>query len=351
MKKSFIILTAILSLFVFSCANDGDSTNNNDGNTDIVDSTTEYTLTFMKNFPEVTYEVTYGSISLANVDFPKPIKATKSTSITIPNCWYTYTLMSKITYEDLSNPFYFSHWNTNSDDSGTSYEVDQVITLTEDMTLYAIYVEEADNDDSGDENENVDDSNILDIATTTSYSMKVGQTVTLKPSWSYGDDCTYTITSNDVGAACAVSLSGKVITAVNIGTAIIKMQSNQSSSSRSCVISVTSEGFEGKVIENKLLGTWVYTGSSSNGTIVLNSDMTGHITAYLKSSKVHDNDFTWSAYENKSDSTTYHYLTIKGTGVDSLDGDHQITNLYSTRFTLKGYLAFGMPSETTWYKQ
>lgn len=348
MKKAFFILFTILSLLVIGCANEADSKNNNDGNTDIVDSTTEYTLTFMENFPEVTDEVTYGSNSLADVDFPKPIKATKSTSITIPNCWYTYTLRSRVDYTALSNIFYFSHWNTNSDNSGTSYEVGQVITLTEDMTLYAIYVEEADNDDSGDDNENVDDSNILDIATTTSFSMKVGQTVTLKPSWSSGDDCTYTITSNDDGA---VSLSGKVITALNIGTAIIKMQSNQSSSSGSCVISVTSEGFEGKVIENKLLGTWVYTGSSSNGTIILNSDKTGHITAYLTSSKVHDNDFTWSAYENKSGSTTYHYLTIKGTGVDSLDGDHQITNLYSTRFTLKGYLAFGMPSETTWYKQ
>lgn len=346
MKKAFFILFTFLSLLVIGCANQADSKNNNDGNTDIVDSTTEYTLTFNKNFPEVTDEITYGSTSLANVDFPKPIKATKTTSITIPNCWYTYKLYSRVDDSALSNSFYFSNWNTKGDNSGTSYEVDQVITLTEDMTLYAIYEEEAGNDTGNDSDD--DDSNILDIATTTSYSMKVGQTVTLKPSWSYGDDCTYTITSND---DVAVSLSGKVITALKIGTAIIKMQSNQSTSSGSCVISVTSEGFEGKVLENKLLGTWVYTGSSSNGTIVLNSDMTGHITAYLTSSKVHDNDFTWSAYENKSGSTTYHYLTIKGTGVDSLDGDHQITNLYSTRFTLKGYLAFGMPSETTWYKQ
>ena len=52
-----------------------------------------------------------------------------------------------------------------------------------------------------------------------------------------------------------------------------------------------------------------------------------------------------------SGSTTYQFLTLKGTGVSSLDCDHQITNLSSARFTMKGYLAFGMPSETTWKKQ
>ena len=271
------------------------------------------------------------------------MKKTAGTSITIPDCGYYYNFVSLSTGEALSNDFYFSHWNTNSADSGISYTVGQVITLTENLTLYAIYKEDSGNN-ADDSNNNNDEINILDMATTTTFSMKVGETVTLKPSWTYGDDCYYTITSNDDDA---ITLSGKVITAEKIGTAVIKMTANASSSAAGwCTISVTAEGFEGKVLENKLLGTWKYTGSSSSGTIVLNSDMTGHITAYLNGSTVHDKDFTWSAYES-----TYQYLTLSGTGVSALDSNHKITNLKSTSFTLNDYLAFGMPKETTWYKQ
>ena len=143
------------------------------------------------------------------------------------------------------------------------------------------------------------------------------------------------------------------ITAKGVGTTTLKVSCWDNSDNRAwyCNITVTSDDFSGNGLEYKLVGTWKYTGSSSNGTIVLNSDKTGHITATLQSKTVHDNDFTWSAYEYKSGSTTYQYLTLSGTGVTALDSDHKITNLMSTRFTLNDYLAFGMPKETTWYKQ
>lgn len=352
--RKIAIFMLLLPLLFASCANDGDSDNStkaNAGNSN-TDSNTEYTLNFERNFPEITSERSYAQSSkpLSEVSpvFPKNMKGTSKTSITIPNCGYYYNFISLATYETISNNFYFSHWNAKSDDSGTSYTVGQVITLTENLTLYAIYKEDSGNK-SDDSDNNNDETNILDMATTTEFSMKVGESVTLKPSWTYGDDCYYTITSNDDDA---ITLSGKVITAEKIGTAVVKMTANQSSSAAGwCTISVTAEGFEGKVLENKLLGTWKYTGSSSSGTIVLNSDMTGHITAYLQGKTVHDNDFTWSAYEGKSGSTTYQFLVIKGTGVSSLDDEHTLTNVRSNRFTMKGYLAFGMPSETTWEKQ
>ncbi|MBQ9282255.1 MAG: hypothetical protein IJ207_08675 [Treponema sp.] len=353
MRKAINIILAA-AILLAGCANDGDSDNsvNANASNSNTDSNAEYTVTFERNFPEITSERTFAQSSkpLSEVSpcFPENMKGSPKTSITIPDCGYYYNFISLATYETISNNFYFSHWNTNNDDSGTSYTVGQVITLTENLTLYAIYKEDSGNNAEDSDNNN-DETNILDMATTTEFSMKVGESVTLKPSWTYGDDCYYTITSNDDDA---ITLSGKVITAEKIGTAIVKMTANASSSAAGwCTISVTAEGFEGKVLENKLLGIWKYIGSSSSGTIVLNSDMTGHITAYLNGSTVHDNDFTWSAYEGKSGSTTYQFLTLKGTGVSSLDCDHQITNLSSAKFTMKGYLAFGMPSETTWEKQ
>lgn len=226
--------------------------------------------------------------------------------------------------------------------AGTTQEKEQEKTAESEDKKDSTELQEETNDTG--ENES-----ILDIYTTTNYSMKVGESVTLKPSWDIGDNCYYTITSNDYDA---IEISGKIITAKTIGTAIVKMTSTENSSrSGDCVITVTSEGFDGKPIENLLLGTWNYTGSSSSGTIVLNANMTGHITAMLQSKTVHDTDFIWNAYESKNGSTTYKYLTIKNADTSSLNGEHELKKLSATQFTLKGYLAFGMPSEMTWTKQ
>lgn len=85
---------------------------------------------------------------------------------------------------------------------------------------------------------------------------------------------------------------------------------------------------------------------------MFNSDKSGHITAYLNGEPVHDASFTWSAWETDYiGGTKYTYFRLTGTDTSSLDGDHQITDVSSTSFKLKGYLAFGMPSETTWRRQ
>lgn len=157
------------------------------------------------------------------------------------------------------------------------------------------------------------------------------------------------------------STSGNILlTAKSVGTITVKfndwndVDSNGIASGAKawyCSVTITADGFSGNALEYKLLGRWVYTSSSSNGTIVLNADKTGHITAYLNSSKIHDNDFTWSASESRNGSTTYQYLSINCTETSSLDGSHRITDVRTNRFTLNDYLAFGMPQQTTWNKQ
>ena len=55
-----------------------------------------------------------------------------------------------------------------------------------------------------------------------------------------------------------------------------------------CIFTVTLDGFNGNGLEYNLIGTWKYTGSSSNGIIILNKDMSGHITATLQGNTIHD---------------------------------------------------------------
>lgn len=374
--KKIAILMMLAALLFAGCANDGDSSNDAGGNTNNTngnsgnnsssnstgngndDTNTQYTLSFDKNTPQDTSDYYWfaaqnyaeeiqGSNYNPNASdsFPSNVTATSEQEIILPIISYYFYKVDKVTssiidYDNQNRAAYewhFIHWNTKADGTGTSYNAGDKIKLTDNLTLYAIYQNPDDSSDS--------DTNILDISTTTTFSMKVGESVTLKPSWNHGDNCYYSITSNTNNA---ISISGKTLTANAIGTAIVKMTANDNpSAAGDCVISVTEEGFEGSVIENMLIGTWKCSGSSYSATIVFNSNMTGHITATLSSSTVHDNDFTWSAFEG----TSSKYFQLSGTNVSSLDGQHTLTSITSTRFVMSGYLAFGFPSTTTWTKQ
>ncbi len=372
MKKTAILMILAALLFV-GCANDGDTGTNTGANTNTIVNNTNpnpdesggsdaerYTLRFEKNTPQDTSDYYWlssqqlaeeiqGSNYNPNVigSFPSNVTATKQQEIILPIISYYFYKVDRATskkigydpYDESAGNYNFVRWNTKADGTGTSYKSGDRIKLTANLTLYAIYQNPSESSDSG------SGTSILDICTTTSFSMKVGESVTLKPSWKRGDNCYYTITSNTNNA---ISISGKTLTASAIGTAIVKMTADDNpSATGDCVISVTEEGFEGSAIENMLIGTWKYNGSSCTGTIVFNANKTGHIKTTLSGSTTHDSDFTWSATEGKSSK----YFTIKGTGVSGIDCQHPLERITSTLFEINDRLAFGFPSKSTWYKQ
>lgn len=199
-------------------------------------------------------------------------------------------------------------------------------------------------DDSGTENESgeTEDSgkNYLDMCTTTSFSMKVGESVTLKPSWSDGENCRYEITSNDFSA---IEISDKTVTAKTVGEATVKMISNKNPSRAGyCTITVTSDDFSGNGVEYLLVGTW----QNGKSTITFESGKTGSMKVYLNSKLVQDASFSWSASSGKTK-----LLTISGSESSYINKQYTITSISSTTVKLNGYLAFGMPKETTWSKK
>jgi len=357
MKIRKLIYTILAAAILFaSCANDGDSGNGDNANPN---QDVTHTLSFDANYP---FEEEYYNFEKGEIVYPSEFTENGNTyyydesyygrqnsiegsSITLEASPYAYSKLVRLdsnSFRRVKN-FIFSYYNTKADGTGDSYRAGDRVTLSGDTTLYCFYEEEAAN-------------SVLDFSKCSSYSLKVGETVNFS---NYINDVTefyFDSNMSNFDSSVVEISSGndvKTITAKGVGTTTLTAKCWDESDSRKwyCTVTVTSDDFSGKGIEYKLLGTWKYSGSSSSGTIVLNSDMTGHITATLQGSTVHDNDFTWSAYEAKNSSTTYQFLTFSGTGVSAIDCDHQVTNIMSTRFTMKGYLAFGMPSETTWYKQ
>ena len=209
------------------------------------------------------------------------------------------------------------------------------------------------------------DNFVLDFSVTTSYSMKVGETVEIQKYFNdfNGEHDIFISNINDISDYVENSNADNgniLLTAKSVGTITVKTNDRSDVGSDGiakgaktwyCIITITADGFSGNSIEYKLLGTWRYKDSSSYGTIIFNRDMTGHIYVTLNSTIVHDNDFTWKATEYKNGSRTIMYFTLSGTGVSALDSGHPITELRSNRFTIDEYLAFGMPKLTTWYKQ
>lgn len=199
-------------------------------------------------------------------------------------------------------------------------------------------------DESGTKDESSEEedsaSNYLDIYTTTSFSMKVGESVTLKPSWSDGDNCYYEVTSNDFGA---IEISDMILTAKTVGEATVKMISNENQSKAGyCTITVTSDDFSGNGVEYLLLGTW----KNGESTITFYPGKTGSMKVYLNSKVVQDASFNWSASGGKTK-----LLTISNSESDYINKQYTITSVSDKTLKLSGHLAFGMPQETTWSKK
>ena len=198
------------------------------------------------------------------------------------------------------------------------------------------------------------------------YSLNVGQTVRIASQMQ-----SYTtpraVIKVETADSSIVSISGNqsqgfFMTGVSSGKTYVKaFESENEHDYLICDVTVTGSSSGGGSAQNTLtdflIGAWTHynpgTFGTSSGTMTLNANKTGHITAYLKGSVVHDNDFTWTAYETRdAHNKLIKILSISGTGSSSgaIDGDHTITTGTSS-FTMNCNFGFGMPNPSEWTKQ
>ena len=335
MKKTAITVAALLAAALFMSCSDGGSSGSDDGSENqnpSAEGGTTATAKFDLNLPDNT-GLEYG---YSNNEKISDITKETGTSITLPDtaCYY-----SKWSGETFICNYNFSSWNTEADGSGSSYKAGASFTLNEDITFYAQY-KASSSDSNG--NDNSESGSFLDIATTTQYSMKVGETVKLKSSWS--EECYYEIDENEYDA---ISLNDDIITAETIGTATVKITSSTNSSKAGyCIITVTSDSFSGTGLDYKMIGKW----KDGDSYIQLNSDYSGYMKVYLNNSVVQDVSFNWKTRIDGNKYKNYKYLTISN-ATDYLNKDFTITSISSTTLKLKGYLAFGKPNEISWLKE
>lgn len=335
MKKTAITIAALVVAALFMSCSDGGCSGNGDDSENTNPSAgggTTATAKFDLNLPD-NPNLEYG---YSNNEKISDITKETGTSITLPgtDCYY-----SKWSGETFICNYKFSSWNTESDGSGCCYKAGASFTLKEDITFYAQY--KASSSDSSD-NDDSESGDFLDIATTTEYKMKVGETIRLKSSWS--EECYYEIDENEYDA---ISLNNDTITAETIGTATVKITSSTNSSKAGyCIITVTSDSFSGTGLDYKMIGKW----TNGDSYIQLNSDYSGYMKVYLNNSVVQDVSFNWTTRIDGNKYKNYKYLTISN-ATDYLNKDFTIISISSTTLKLKGYLAFGKPQETTWLKE
>ena len=334
MKKTAITIASLVAATLFMSCSDGGSSGSNDSSENqnpSAEEKTYLTAKFDLNLPDSNETFEYGYSKNAKIS---DITKETGTAITLPrtDCYY-----SKWRGETLICEYKFSSWNTMADGSGSSYKAGDSFTLNKNITFFAQYKSQSEED----KKEDSENGDFLDIVTTPEYSMKVGETVKLKSSWS--EECYYEIYEDEYGA---ISLNNDTITAETIGTATVKITSSTNSSKAGyCIITVTSDSFSGTGLDYKMIGKW----KDGDSYIQLNSDYSGHMKIYLNSSVVQDESFNW-ATRTEGSTKKYRYLKISNAN-DYLNKDFTITSVSSTTLKLKGYLAFGKPEETTWTKE
>ena len=327
MKKLIKTIAALgmLSLFASCQMNPADDGNQNDNPTS--GNTTEYTVSFNLNFPDDTDEFMYCDYTQNTA--PSAKKANDGQSITLPSFACEMTRYPRNSYGENGVGYEFDKWNASADGTGASYSV------TSTITLYATYKQKT---VSGAEGE--DDSAALDFSSVTTYSMSVGDTVSLASL--IGESSVYYEIQSGFDA---VELGSGKLTAIGPGSAIVKaIDWDDSSKSWSCSITVTVEGFTGSSLDYKLIGRW----EDGNSYLVFDADKTGELKVYKNGSLLQESTFTWASLENSHGK----YLTLSNCSANYLEGkQYTITSITSTSLRLHGYLAFGASQDTSWTRR
>lgn len=341
MKKTAITIAALVAATLLMSCSDGGSSGSGDDSENQNPSAgggTTATAKFDLNLPDNT-NLEYG---YSNNEKISDITKETGTAITLPStaCYY-----SKWSGETFICNYKFSSWNTEADGSGSSYNAGASFTLNENITFYAQY-KASSSDGSG--NDDSESGSFLDVATTTQYSMKVGETVRLKASWA--EECSYSIYENEDDA---ISLNNGTITAETIGTATVKITSSTNSSKAGyCIITVTSDSFSGTGLDYKMIGKW----KDRKNRLVLNSDKTGSLIVYTGDELMADATFKWKTFSEGRGSNKRNYLTIYDSNDtiaqnDYLEKDYTITSVSNSTLKIKGYLVVFGNLETTWTKE
>lgn len=330
MKKILTVCMAMIMVatLLISCAQDSASFS---GNTTSQESIT-YTAKFDYAIPSGNISATYNdTVYNPATDNIPDIRKEKGSVIELPSCAIKFTIVAS------GAKYVFDYWVDIA--TGTHYNSGSLYTLNKNVIFRAQYKlnEEPAPPTPG------EDPNTLDICTKTTYSMKIGETVKLKASWS--DACRYEVSENEYDA---ISLGAdNVITANTVGTAIVKIISLENASKRGeCLITVTSDTFSGSGLDYKLVGTW----KNGQDRLELHTDKSGYIKAYLNGTVIHDASFNWTTWTQDNGHTKYKYFKISN-GPTYLNKDFTILSVSSTKLKLKGYLAFGKPLETEWTKE
>ena len=333
MKKLIKTIAALgmLSLFASCQMNPADDGNQNDNPAS--GNTTEYTVSFNLNFPDDTDGFMYCDYTQNTA--PSAKKANDGQSIMLPSFVCEMTRYPRNSYGENGVGYEFDKWNTSAGGTGTSYEAGASYLVTSTMTLYATYKQKTVSGSEGEE-----DSTALDFSSVTSYSMNVGDTVSLA-SLIGGSSVYYEIQSG----SDAVELGSGTLTAIGPGTAIVKaIDWDDSSKSWSCSITVTVEGITGSSLDYKLIGRW----EDGNSYLVFNAYKTGELKVYKNGSLLQESTFEWSSFENSYGK----YLTLSKCSADYLEGkQYTITSISANSLRLHGYLVFGAAQDTSWTKQ
>lgn len=321
--RFFTAMTAAALLFI-SCQNPG---NTPDKGKDIPDNKddgkkTEYTVSFDANVPDRDGSVWYYCSDSA----PEDVKIEKGKTVTLPSFAGE---LCRIIGSDEEGVYPFVKWNTEKDGSGTDCMAGETYTVTEDVTLYAVWSTSKKASDTQD----APDGDYLDLSKTSSYEMKIGDRIQL---WTEGEDFYEITTGNDV-----VSIdSNNVIEAIGGGTATVQVFIQNSVQTYSVVITVTADSSDAGR-DSALVGRW-YDGDSY---FEFYSDGTGYL--YFKSGS---NVFLNTACSwNTSIGGGKNWINISGCNPGSSNGSYEYS-VSGNQLSIHGRIAFGMAMDTVWYK-